>query len=217
MEKVITVLLIIFLFAFVTTKGQEIPVPQGYQLIESTKGDLDKDGIEELVVAYNMGDEDEVNGTDRELIIYKLDHESWVMWKKSNSAILNSRDGGMMGDPLEEIAIENGILLISHFGGSSWKWGYTDKYRYQNNDFQLIGHTSNYGKVCEYWAEIDFNLSTGQIIYNKEFEKCEDEEQEVYKKESETFFKKGISISLTNRHDQEVKIKSPKYGEEFYL
>lgn len=56
----------------------------------------------------------------------------------------------MMEDPYGEITIEKGILSISQNGGSSWKWGFTDKYRFQNNKFELISYTSNYGKLCEY-------------------------------------------------------------------
>lgn len=41
----------------------------------------------------------------------------------------------MMGDPFGEIEIKNGILLVSQNGGSSWKWGHTDKYRYQDENF----------------------------------------------------------------------------------
>ena len=73
-----------------------------------------------------------------------------------------------MGDPFEGIEIKNGILIINHWGGSSWKWSLSDKYRFQNNQFQLIGHTSNCGKPCEYWMNCDFNISTGKVIIKKE-------------------------------------------------
>jgi hypothetical protein len=72
------------------------------------------------------------------------------------------------------------------------------------------------GKPCEYWIHIDFNLSTGKIIYKKEFEDCE-KGQEIYKTENEAFYKKGISIDLNNRNSKELKIISPKYKHELYL
>ncbi len=95
----------------------------------------------------------------------------------------------MMGDPFEGIEIKNNVLLISHFGGSSWKWTNVDKYRFQNNQFELIGYTSNFGKLCEYWANFDFNISTGKIACKKEFEDY-DNNQAIYKTETEVFFKK---------------------------
>lgn len=163
-------LTIITAFAiFHTSFGQDHLIPSKYQPIKEVYGDLDKDTISEKVVVYNMSNqEDEINGVDREVIIFKKDKEKWVIWQRSTTAVGNSKDGGMMGDPFEDIEIRNGVLLISQSGGSSWKWGHTDKYRYQNHTFELIGYTSNYGKPCEYWAGVDFNIMTGKIIVNKE-------------------------------------------------
>jgi nuclear transport factor 2 (NTF2) superfamily protein len=126
----------------------------------------------------------------------------------------------MMGDPFQEIEIKNGILLITQAGGSSWKWGHTDKYRFQHNRFELIGFSGNYGKNCEYWTDVDYNLATGKIVITKEYEQCDDSGDmlKVYKKENETFTKKLTeTIHLGNRNQAEVKIVSPKYRHEIYL
>lgn len=146
------VILLITFFLLHTSFGQSNLIPKQYQPIKEIYGDLNKDNIDERVVVYNMADkEDEINGVDREIIIFRKYQGKWTVWHRSTNAIGNSKDGGMMGDPFGDIEIKNGLLLISQSGGSSWKWGYTDKYRYQNNSFDLIGHTSNYGKPCEYW------------------------------------------------------------------
>lgn len=148
--------------------GQDIPIPENYEIIETISGDLDKDGIKELVVAYNTKRKgDPYESVPRELIIYKIQERIWTVWKKSKQALYGSKEGGMMGDPFGEIEIKNGILLISHNGGSSWKWSHTDKYRYQDGEFYLIGYISYYGKLCEYWTSVDFNLSTGKLVVKK--------------------------------------------------
>ena len=144
-------------------------------------------------------------------------NRKWIIWKQSIQALYNSRDGGMMGDPFGEIEINNGILLISHNGGSSWKWGHTDKYRYQNGEFYLVGYVSNYGKPCEYWTNVDFNLATGKMLVKKEYEDCEHSAQEIYKRENETAYKKNIKITIQSRNEKEVKIVTPKYKHEIYL
>jgi hypothetical protein len=200
--------------------AQTNPVPKQYRSIKEVAGDLDKDGIAEKVIVYNMSDKaDETNGVDRELIIYKKQKEKWIIWQRSVNAVGNSKDGGMMGDPFEDVEIKNGLLQIHQSGGSSWKWGHVDKYRFQNNRFELIGYTSNSGKPCEYWLDIDFNLMTGKVVVKKEYEKCEgDEIQAVYKKENETFtYKPNKPITLENRSKAELKITSPKYRHELYL
>lgn len=215
-NKIITIAFLVFSSAIVF--AQDIPLPENYIIIDSVLGDLDNDTIKELVVVFDTKkQDDESESVPRELRIYKKINGTWVDWKKSEQALLGSRDGGMMGDPYAEIKIINGILQITHQGGSSWKWLDTDKYRFQDNDFYLIGHESNYGKLCDYWLKVDFNLSTGKIIIEKEFEECEDSNQEVYKRENETFYEEKMKITLEKRYDKEIKIVSPKYQHEIYI
>ncbi|MFM2229168.1 MAG: hypothetical protein RL607_426 [Bacteroidota bacterium] len=199
---------------------QEIPIPIDYSIIASTQGDLNQDGIDELVVAYNTKPEKKENreSIPRTLTIYKKVYAKWEMWKSSMQVLLGSEDGGMMGDPFGAIEIKNGVLWVSQNGGSSWKWGFTDKYRYQEDDFYLIGYKSNSGKPCEYWYNIDFNLSTGKLIVSKEYERCENGgDQEVYKRENEEFFKKDIRITFEKRNDRAIQFRSPKYKHTIYI
>lgn len=216
MKKIIyilTLLVSVVHFAY----GQEVPIPDNYSIVDTVSGDLDKDSIAELVVAYNKGPENETDGVPRELIIYKLKNNNWIEWKKSDQALYGSRDGGMMGDPYDEMEIKNGILHISQNGGSSWKWRFTDKYRFQDGEFYLIGYSSIAGKPCEYWREVDFNLSTGKMIVKKEFEECETDEQEIYKRENETLFERGLKVTIQKRQEREIKLTTPKYGHEIYI
>lgn len=212
-------ILILFLFTTVKILSQRTPLPLNYSVIDSAFGDLDKDGVDELVVAYNtQDDENKISeGVPRELIIYKKNNSNWTVWQRSMQALYGSRDGGMMGDPFGDLSIEKGVLHISQNGGSRWKWSHTDKYRYDGVAFKLIGYKSIYGTPCEYWEEVDFNLLTGKLMVKKEFENCETADQEVYKRENETFFKKGINITLQNRSAKEIKIVSPKYKHQIYV
>lgn len=88
--------------------------------------------------------------------------------EKSKSALYGSRDGGMMGDPFGEIEIKTVFACASQNGGSSWKWGHTDKYyRFQDGEFYLIGYSCNYGRPCDYWTDVDFNILTGKMIIKR--------------------------------------------------
>ncbi|MHA4847391.1 hypothetical protein ACX0G7_24720 [Flavitalea antarctica] len=210
--------IIAFLFISRDLSGQDVPIPVNYNIVDTASGDLDNDSKAELVVAYNTKKEDdEYESVPRELVIYKRQNEKWTVWKRSRQALYGSRDGGMMGDPFGEMEIVNGVLKISHSGGSSWKWGHTDKYRYQNGEFYLIGYASNYGKPCEYWTMVDFNLSTGKMVVKKEYEDCEHKEQEIYKRENETFYKKDLKITIQNRTARDIVVITPKYKHEIYI
>lgn len=187
--------------------------PQGATVIETVDGDLDGDYIPEKVIVYNTKDTTDF-GNFREIQILKRVNQKWTIMEKSRNAILKSKDGGMMGDPYQSTEIKNGILMITQAGGSSWKWGYTDKYRFQNGHFELIGYSSDSGKPEEYWIDVDFNLSTGQLIFEKEVENTE----EYGNSKREVFIKKGMKINLQNRNQEKRReILLPKTKEKVYL
>ncbi len=218
--KNLTAIVLFALISCQTMLGQSFLIPKNYSIVDTIKGDLNNDGIDELVVAYNTEKESEDNFESvlRELIIYRKEKNKWTLWVKSKDALYGSRDGGMMGDPFEEIEIKKGILFVRQSGGSSWKWGHTDKYRYQDGKFYLIGYSSNYGKPCEYWTDVDFNLATGKMVVTKEYGSCENgEEQKIYKRENEIFYYKKVQITIENRSRKEIKIVSPKHKHEIYI
>lgn len=164
-------------------------------------------------MVYNTKDSTEY-GNIREIQILKKVNGKWTILEKSRNAILKSRDGGMMGDPYQSTEIEKGILMITQAGGSSWKWGYTDKYRLQNGRFELIGYTSSNGKPEEYFTDVDFNLSTGQLTFEKEVENT----KEYGPSKKETVVQKGLKINLQNRNQEKRReIILPKTKEKIYL
>jgi len=204
------------LLVYFPGNGQAIPIPEGYEKLDEKEGDLTNDHTAEKVIVYNTSDSTEL-GKVREIQIYKKSVDKWDLLASSNNAIGKSEEGRMTGDPFDSIEIKDGVLLIKQSGGSNWVWSKTDKYRFQDGQFQLIGYTNYYGKACEYFETIDFNLLTGKISYEKEYQDCDQGDQKIKKNETETFYKKGIKIYLANRASNEIKIVTPKYKHEIYL
>lgn len=193
--------------------AQEQLQPAGSTVLETVDGDLDGDKIPEKVIVYNTKDTTDM-GNIREIQILKKVNGKWTILEKSRNAVMESRAGGMMGDPYGETKIEKGILIISQNGGSSWKWDVTDKYRFQNGHFELIGTSSTSGRPGDYWKDVDFNLSTGQLNYSKEVENT----AEYGKSLKETYIKKGLKLNLQNRNqEKQQKIILPKTKEEIYF
>jgi hypothetical protein len=204
-----------FLFAIFATlcSAQKEFQPKDSEILQTVDGDLDGDKTPEKVIIYNTKDTTDL-GNIREIQILKKVHGKWSLMEKSRNAVLESNAGGMMGDPYQDTEIKNGILMITQAGGSSWKWGYTDKYRFQNGKFELIGYESAYGKPEEYFTNVDFNLSTGQLNFEKEVENT----AEYGKSKNETYIKKGLKINLQNRNQKEQRrITLPKTKEEVYF
>lgn len=191
------------------------------QVIATTQGDLDGDGIAEYVEVRNTNTQaSDGMGLKRELWVYKTQQGQKTVWQRSSTAIYPSQGGGMMGDPFGEISIKKGSLFVSHSGGSSWKWGHTDQYRYQNGQFELIGYQSTAGRICDYWETVDANLSTGNIHYRKDFDRdkeCDNNENRGHKDLKENFVNKNVRLNFANRNTQEVKIIAPKSKQDIYL
>ncbi|MFK7776356.1 MAG: hypothetical protein AB8F94_29810 [Saprospiraceae bacterium] len=158
----------------------EMEIPKGYTLLTETSGDLNEDGIDEKVVVLNNGIVSDF-GEERTIFIFKADNGAWKMWERATEAILPSDNGGMMGDPFQSIKIENGALVINHFGGSRSKWEYTHRFRFQNEQWELIGATSIVYSACEEQQTFDYNLSSGNVIYKDERLTCENGENEKVK------------------------------------
>lgn len=192
-------------------------MPEDLVLMDWDQGDLDQDGLLELVAAYHTAPIEDREDTIRELIIFKWNGKEWLEWKKSKQALLGSQDGGAFGDPFDEIEIRNGLLLIRHHGGSSWKWTTTDTYRFQDGDFYLIWFSEFSFKKCEQWLSIELDLSTGKGELNKESEPCDSQNKELVTKETETFFIEGLKITLACRQEKEIKIFTPKSGYEVFI
>jgi len=204
----------VLVFVIVTTYsyGQGIILPEGYKILAETTGDLDKDKNPEKVLVVETTDSTEM-GKIREIRIYKKNKTDWALWHLSRTAIMESDAGGMMGDPFTSVEIKKGILIISHEGGSSWKWYVTDKYRYQNFEFKQIGYTSGFGRPAgNEWTDVDMNLSTGKVIYDKKVTHWEDDKEIIDKHERETLYKKDLFITLETKNVKTFTFESPKYG-----
>lgn len=164
---------------------QEIPafemqIPKGHSKLSEASGDLNKDGIDEKIVVLNNGIISDF-GEERTIFIFKLDNGAWKMWEKATGAILPSEHGGMMGDPFQSIEVNNGALVIEHFGGSRSKWVYTHRFRFQNDKWELIGATETFGTPCLDRVTFDYNLSSGNVIYEEVDLSCQNGANEKVK------------------------------------
>ncbi len=135
--------------------------------LEEAIGDLDNDGIDEKVVVFNTSIVSS-KGIEREIQFFKKDNSNnWTLWKKTREGILESKMEGVVGDPFKGIDIQNGIFIVNHSGESHSKWETTNKYRFQNGNFELIGYTQEINTPCENSLFIDYNLSTGNAVLQR--------------------------------------------------
>jgi len=146
-----------FSYPSINNQGKDIDsfIPNGWKLLDSTQGDLNKDNQNDLVliiqhkdsiriIKNNFDYNDTVLAQPRILIIlfHNQTTNQYQLVEQSNSFIFN-HDNPNMEEPYQDISIFNGVLKIDfqifmNMGG----WGISNnsyKFRYQDNQFVLIG------------------------------------------------------------------------------
>ncbi len=147
-------------------------IPTDWKLIDKAEGDLNNDNLIDIaaVIEYTVepkqNDEEEWFGQPRILfIVFKNSDGTYKLSIKSSEVIMRAGMGGVYGDPFAGIKYSRGSIVISSYGGSAWRWGFTNRYRFQNDGWYLIGMTelSEYIHTGES-ETTDTNCLTGDQI-----------------------------------------------------
>lgn len=184
----------VFLFATIKAVAQKENyssfIPKDYDTLYDgfAKGDLNKDGIDDVVLA--LGHKAENNETKniyedsippRLLVVLFGTNNGFIKSDETSTAILCKNCGGIFGDPFAGVMIEKNMLVITHYGGSAWRWSITDKFRFQNNGLYLIRerkisywNVKNCDKLNDFAGTDyeDVNFITGEFEIKKISENC---------------------------------------------
>ena len=202
-----------------TVTNPSVPSPKGLRNFKEVKGDLDGDGNEDLLIAYETDKQTDF-GKERQIHIFKKEDKKWKLQKKFTGPLLPSDHGGMMGDPFQDIKIKKGVIIIEQSGGSRDKWSYVHRFRKQNNSWLLIGATVDTFTPCEKSDKYDYNLNTGKVEVESSVMKCDENGEEKgkpkTKKSSFTLKKKDVLMENFKAGENEVKIPSRKDASFFY-
>lgn len=142
-------------------------IPEGYHILQKSddgqaiaEGNLNGDKFTDVaLVIENDKDKD-----DRSLLIaFGNPDKTFSLSIKADRAIMEIAEGGSFGDPFQGIKVDKGSLLLKFLGGSQ-RWHQYYRFRYQDDDWYLIGYTEgayvSVGDTIEV-LEKDFDLLTG--------------------------------------------------------
>jgi hypothetical protein len=153
-----------------TAKDPKDFAPKGWKIDVVEKGDLNGDKIDDAAIVMTkpeLMENDTVKETSKRFVVLALgDGGQFKRTALSDEAALDEDEGGVMGDPFQELKIEKGIVIITHYGGSSSRRGVTERYRWQQNRWMLIGATYESFHATEpdgTSSVTDTNLSTGFV------------------------------------------------------
>ena len=167
-----------------TDKFEDISlfIPNGWHILEKNdgkfaiaEGDLNQDGIMDKAFVIEEEDkqtEEEFYAPPRSLLIaFKNEDNTYSLSIKADNAIMLRNQGGVFGDPFQDIKIERGTLLLEFYGGSNYRWYMYYRFRYQDDGWYLIGVTKGSyftgTATMDTADEEDYNLLTGDYIIKK--------------------------------------------------
>ncbi len=149
------------------SKGNTIEafIPKGWKLMDSISGDFNNDKQIDFVLVLasekESGDDPANYECNRPLIILQKAPSGFLLAAYAKEAVLCKGCGGVFGDPYEGISLKKNVLNINHYGGSAWRWSSNFTFRFQKNQWQLIGCSQ-----ASYWSLGECEGGPGDAGYN---------------------------------------------------
>ncbi|TDP85715.1 hypothetical protein EV672_10264 [Aquabacterium commune] len=147
-------------------------VPGTYRTVETIRGDLNKDGHEDVVLLVKATDQkmvvtgDDGKPLDRNrrglIIAFKKGPSYDVVLSNLQCFSSENEDGGVYFPPELEVRIDKGNFYIGYSHGRYGHWRYN--FRYQNAGFELIGYdsSSHHGPVVE--RALSVNILANKVV-----------------------------------------------------
>ena len=183
-------------------------IPSRFVLYDNISGDLNQDGLEDIVLIIKDTQEGNVTKNRFGEMVDRNRRGIVILFQTENGfkqMILNKRcfeseneDGGAYYPPELDVSIDHNKLFINYNHGRYGSWYYT--FRYQNNDFVLIGydHTDRSGPIINSEISINFLTKKKKELLNMK-SNIEDSGEEEFKEFwSEIKDKELIKLSEIN-------------------
>ena len=145
-------------------------LPKGYIVFEQMNGDLNKDGLNDIVLIIKATNKNKIIKDEAKKLLDRNRRGIIVLFKKKNGYELATKnlncfsseneDGGVYFAPELAVQIKKGNLYINYNHGRYGFWSYT--FKYQNANFALIGYdnSDNQGPIVNSTTSINFLTKT---------------------------------------------------------
>ncbi len=146
--------------------------PEGWRFEKERlrEADLNGDGLTDAAFVISHGGPESSGAEDvvvKHVLVLALRERDGKLHRSvvSDPAILDGDEGGAFGDPFDELSVDKGTVVISHYGGSRDRWGFTHRYRFQDGRWTLVGLSRGHTDTLdlEHYDNQDINLSTGLV------------------------------------------------------
>ena len=219
MKRILLFFTILLFKIFQSQELKDFVTPNDYEKILEVKGDLDKDGKEEIVMVFNTENKKKSEGFKRKFYILKNIGRNLKIWKENSSVIIDSKYVFYPTDNELDVKIKNNCIIISQLFFTNSRHSDTSKYifRFQNGDFYLIGAVHQLDDTCDYNFKNEVNFSTGKAIIDERYSSCDDGKTELPKDYYKEFIHKFTTlIKMNGFRVGENKFKIPNSNKYFY-
>lgn len=114
-----------------------------------TRGNINNDSYEDIIITSEKGmDENDWMDERRVTLILFGGKDDYVKYGEVEGLITSN--GGLLGAPFVSTSIDNGIISISQYGGSAWRWNTISTYKYDKTDekiYLISEENSNYHNI----------------------------------------------------------------------
>jgi hypothetical protein len=133
-------------------------IPPNFSILDSAAGDINKDGLQDLVVILRNRYEDINTDTTRPLLLLLGNGRGqYKLFERNDSVVLCMGCGGIYGDPYDGLTVKTGYFSVEHMGGSGWRWTRIITFKYNATRKQFFLHrdagfswnVSDTGKMTE--------------------------------------------------------------------
>ena len=148
----------------------------GWTVLYDLSGDVNRDGRpdrvqvlehESINLPPNACGEDPSYSTApvRRLVIRLTQDDGQQQTTIDNPTIILRRDeGGVFGDPLDQVTIDAGSILVEHYGGSRWRWGNKLRFALVDGNWSLTGYTEfDYDSYTASGTVYDYDPLMGRL------------------------------------------------------
>jgi hypothetical protein len=146
--------------------NNKIDLVDEYKITSSASGDLNLDNNPDLGVVVEKSPGNQL-GLRTLYILIKNNDGSYKIKHSNSNIILGRQEGGVWGDPFQNIEIINNMLIVHEYGGSNFRWAFDDMFKYVGNEFMLVN-----SKRTDYYTgtgngyETEFDYINGNIKYS---------------------------------------------------
>ena len=154
-------------------QSQSYPYPVRIDNEYTTYADLNNDSIDDVVTIFYAFDTlidapDSVVRVEDRFLAIGFGSAAGEFTLALNAQAVPCLDcGGMYGEPEIGVTIDAGVITLSSFGGSNWRWEHVQKIRYEDHAFKVIGYTENaFHTGSGLTMGYDLNLNTLKAVRN---------------------------------------------------